>query len=460
MQTVGALFWKLLERGGAKAIRLVVQIILARILSPDEFGALAILLVFVSLGDVLVLGGFSSALLQSDKVDESDYSTAFWLSMCFSIVVFAILSVLSPMISAFYNDEALTLPLVMLALQFFPLSFNSIQSAKTTRILDTKPIFIGVMVAEVLSGIVALLLAYLGLGLWSLVVQQVLSAVIACFITALLVKWRPVLVFNRKTAKELVVFGWKVVATELLNTASMSLYTMAIGKMYTTQQLGFYSQGQRYPIAISEVLTGALSPVLLARFSKGSHSSHLELVSVTEMALRILALLLFPISFFGVIFATPIVSVVLTDKWLPCVVFFQIFCLVSLLKSVSLILRQGMLATGSAQVPARIAVWKLLFSTALLFLAIHFGLDLTWVAAAWLASGALELILSVIGSWKTFSFSVGKQLSAFLPGITVSAAASLLALWSLWLFDSVPCAVVLFMVCSVVLVAGYLSLRR
>ena len=128
-----ALFWKLLERGGAKGLRLLIQIVLARILAPEEFGLLAILLVFVSLSDILILGGLGASLLRMPNVQRVDYSTAFWLSGAFSLVAFIALSLLSPSIASFYAQPDLLLPLIVLALQFFPLSFNSVQVAKTTR---------------------------------------------------------------------------------------------------------------------------------------------------------------------------------------------------------------------------------------------------------------------------------------------------------------------------------------
>ena len=243
-----ALFWKLLERGGAKGLRLLIQIVLARILAPEEFGLLAILLVFVSLSDILILGGLGASLLRMPNVQRVDYSTAFWLSGAFSLVAFIALSLLSPSIASFYAQPDLLLPLIVLALQFFPLSFNSVQVAKTTRDLNTKPIFIGVISAELLAGVVALVLAYCGLGLWSLVVQQLLSAVATCLFTATLVRWRPHFEFSWDSARELLSFGYKVMLTDLLNNSASSLYTMAIGKVFSPAQLGFYSQGQKYPL--------------------------------------------------------------------------------------------------------------------------------------------------------------------------------------------------------------------
>lgn len=420
MQTALALSWKLLERGGSKALRLVVQIILARILTPDEFGSLAVLLVFISLGDILVLGGFGSALLQVKDADELDYSTAFWLSMGFAAAVCVLLALISPAVASFYSDPTLTAPLIALSLQFFPLSFNSIQVAKTTRALKMRPVFIGVMVSEVLASVVAILLACVGFGLWSLVLQQIISAFAVCVITSFMVRWHPLLRFSTERARLLFSFGWRVMATELVNTISMSLYTMVIGKQCSTEQLGYYSQGQRYPLAISEVLTGALSPVLLASFSQSCHSSQDRLRAVSKTTLRITVLVLAPMVLFCVFYAEPIVVLVLTEKWIPAVPIFQVFCIVSFAKSVALVSRQGMLAVGRPDLPVKIAVQKLVISLALLGIVVAEGLSLICVAMAWLVAGVLETAVSMGYCKKAYDFSLVAQAKALFPGIATA----------------------------------------
>ena len=423
-----ALFWKLLERGGAKGLRLLIQIVLARILAPEEFGLLAILLVFVSLSDILILGGLGASLLRMPNVHRVDYSTAFWLSGAFSLVAFIALSLLSPSIASFYAQPDLLLPLIVLALQFFPLSFNSVQVAKTTRDLNTKPIFIGVISAELLAGVVALVLAYCGLGLWSLVVQQLLSAVATCLFTATLVRWRPYFEFSWDSARELLSFGYKVMLTDLLNNSASSLYTMAIGKVFSPAQLGFYSQGQKYPLAISEVLTGALTPVLLAGFAEKRHRARDEFMTSTRQAARFTSILLAPATAFCILFASDIVSLLLTDKWLPCVPIFQLYCVASLSRSLTLIARQGIMATGNARDPLLIAMLKLVSSLALFGIVVLMGGSLILITAVWVCACVIEQGATMVSARKSFGYKISVQCFDILPGMASSFSGLALAL--------------------------------
>lgn len=422
-----ALFWKLLERGGAKGLRLLVQIVLARLLTPEEFGLLAILLVFVSLSDILILGGLGASLLQMPDARRIDYSTAFWLSAGFSLVAFAVLALLSPVIATFYGQPSLAVPLIVLALQFFPLSFNNIQVSKTTRALNTKPVFVGVVCAEVFAGAVALVLAYWGWGLWSLVLQQLLSALATCGFTALMVRWRPYLEFSRESARDLLKFGYKVMVTDLLNNSASSLYTMVIGKVFTPAQLGYYSQGQRYPLAISEVLTGALTPVLLASFSQKRHEAQGALMSSTQRVVKLASMMLMPVTVFCVLFASDIVSLLLTDKWLPCVPVFQLYCIAALSRSITLITRQSIMATGNARDPLVIAVVKLVSSLGFLGLALWAGGGLVLVTAAWVIACLVEQGATMISARRSFDYAMIAQCRDILPGIVAGLPGLVLA---------------------------------
>lgn len=415
MQTFGktytALLWKLLERGGSKALRLIVQIILARILAPEEFGLLAVMLVFISLGDIVVLGGLNSALIQSVSPQRVDYSTAFWISMGFSLASFLVLLVLSNPIAVFYDNLALAVPLQVLALQFFPLSFNSIQVAKTTRQLNMRPVFIGAIASEVVASIVAIWMAMEGLGLWSLIAQQLIAALTACCVTALFVKWLPRLEFSSESAKTLISFGWKVMGTELLNSAANSMYTLLVGKWYSTKDLGYYSQGQRYPSAICEVITGALAPVLLADFSSRSQCSKVHLKHGLRKANRETMLVMTPIIIIILIYAEPIIRLLLTEKWLPCTTILQLFCLISLLKSTSLICRQALLAIGKSELPMRIALLKLPFSLVLLGLVYASGGNIEFATAAWMIAGLFEQLATSVYCREYLGYKYPEQIS-------------------------------------------------
>ncbi|MEI3377512.1 MAG: lipopolysaccharide biosynthesis protein [Coriobacteriales bacterium] len=436
-KTYEALLWKLLERGGSKVLRLVVQIVLARILAPEEFGLLAIMLVFISLGDIIVLGGLNSALIQKENPATVEYSTAFWLSIGFSLASFIILALLAVPIANFYSEPVLVIPLQVLALQFFPLSFNSIQVAKTTKQLNMRPVFVGAIVAEITASIVAIWMAMVGYGLWSLIAQQLVAALVACCVTALFVRWHPTLDFSKQTAKELLSFGWNVMGTELLNSAASSIYTLLIGRWYSAKDLGYYSQGQRYPSALCEVITGALAPVLLADFSNRRLQSRHHLREGLRKANRETALIMAPTVAVMFLYAEPIVQFVLTDKWLPCVTILQLFCIVSFLKSMSLIGRQALLAIGRSELPMRIAILRLLLSIALLAIVFVSGADIYFATVAWTLTGFFEQVATSFYCKKTLEYSYAQQFLDICVPVIICAACALFAI-AVFLLDIMP----------------------
>ena len=424
-----------MERGGSKALRLVVQIVLARILAPSEFGSLAIMLVFITLGDILVLGGLGSALMQSPNDTESEYATAFWLSMLFALVAFAVLLIIAPLISLIYNDATLGPPLRALAFQFFPLAFNSIQVAKTTKALNMKPVFIGSILAEVLASILAVAMAYLGYGIWSLVAQQLASAFLTCLITATMVRWYPRICFNRYDALSLLQFGWKVMGTDLLNNITGSLYTLVIGKCYTAEQLGFYSQGQRYPLACSDVLIGALTPILLVDYSKRIQSNTAKAAAILGGTTSLVLLALCPLTFAACLFANQIIALLLTEKWLPCAFVFQIFCLVSLIRAISLIHRQAILAIGDSANPMRVSLVSLPVSIGLLGMVYACGGDINWAAVTWLLSIAFQQVLYSKLCKSKLNYKLVQQIkdliSPMMPSLVSTGIAVVLLLFGL-----------------------------
>ena len=222
-KTLKAFLWKGSERAASKLIRLFVQVLLARLLLPEDFGVIAIVLVFITLSDVFVLGGLNSALIQKDDVTKKDYSTVFWLSMLLAILFFLVLWISSPFIAGLYS-----------ALQFFPLAFNSVQVAKISRELNFRPVFISAIISEMFAGIVAVSLALYGLGAWALAIQQVLAASLNCIVAAGMIRWFPSFDFSVTSAKELFSFGWRNAAIGLWGTLSSGLYNLAIGKVYSS----------------------------------------------------------------------------------------------------------------------------------------------------------------------------------------------------------------------------------
>lgn len=453
-KTLKALFWKGGERAASKILRLFVQIALARFLAPEDFGVIAIVLVFITLADVFVLGGLNSALIQKDDADAIDYSTVFWLSIALAALFFMVIWFVSPIIANVYSNEQLVNLLRFVAIQFFPLAFNSVQVAKVSRELNFRPVFLSTLIAEIIAGIVAVCLALYGFGAWALAVQQILAAFFSCMVAAILIRWTPSCLFSLKSAKELFAFGWKNAAIGLWGTVVSGVYNLSIGKAYSQADLGYYSQGQRYPTAVSDMVTGTLSSVLLSSFSSVKHDVY-KRRKLLYQALQLFSLFMIPLLLFFFIFAEEIVVFLLTEKWIACTPIFKVFCLGLIVKALSLIERQALLAINCAQECLRAATVTQVCRIVLLVPVLSFHCDISWVAICWNFAAIIELVALSVVCAKTISITTKDQIRSILPAILLSSLAAGASYAAFSFCQNTLCAMAVYFIA---LIMGYLCL--
>ena len=241
-----ALIWKFLERFGVQVSLFVLQIVLARILDPEHYGILSLMLVFTTLATVFIQRGFNTALIQNKDVTEEDYSSVFWATMSVALVLYVILFAAAPLIARFYNMPDLVAPFRVLCLMLFPGGLNSIQVAKVSRGMDFKKVFRSNISAILLSGAAGIAAACLGAGLWALVVQKLLYVSLACLVMWFTVKWRPKLIVNPARIKVLFSYGWKLLVSSLIDTLYQDLRSLVVGKKYDSGTLAYYP-GQTVP---------------------------------------------------------------------------------------------------------------------------------------------------------------------------------------------------------------------
>lgn len=325
-QAITSVGWKLLEKGGSQVVKLVVQMVMARVLAPDEFGALAIMLVFVTLGNVIVSSGLNTALIQDPDVTERDYSTVFWLCGGVSVALFVVVFAAAPAISSFYSMPEIIWPLRALDFILLINAYNSIQIAIITRELKMRKIFFGTIVSTAVSSVLGIGTALAGGGLWALIVQQLsyqLSNVIA---HAAQMRWRPRLIFDIARARRLYAFGWKLLVSGLLNSLQSSLTSLVAGKQFCSYDLGLMSQGEKYPQALGSMLDGVIQPVMLSTISK-VQDDVLYARRIMRRALKTSTYLVVPAMCFAAVAAPTLVPMLLGEQWTQCVPFFQMFCL-------------------------------------------------------------------------------------------------------------------------------------
>ena len=264
---VSSLVWKFMERTGAQGIQFIVQILLARILLPQDYGLISLVTIFITIANVFVQSGFNTALIQKKDADEVDFSSVFYLSLGVSIIMYILTFFGAPLVADFYREPELTIVLRVLAITLFLGALNSIQNAVVAKRMQFKKLFFSSLGASLISGVAGIILAYLGFGVWALVFQQIFSQASITIILWFTVKWRPMIVFSIKRVKGLFHYGSKILASSLINTIYMNLTNLVIGKIYTPEVLGMYNRGEQFPQLIVNNINGSIQSVMLPTLS-------------------------------------------------------------------------------------------------------------------------------------------------------------------------------------------------
>ena len=428
IKTISSLFWKLMERGGNAVVSLVVQLVLARLLSPEEFGLLAIIIVFVNLGTVFVQSGLNSALIQAPDLEEGDFSTVFWMGIIIASIIYALVFFLAPYISIFYGNPNLEWPLRVLAVLLFLNAFNAVQVAKVTRDLELKKIFYATIISVFVSGSFGIILAYCGAGIWSLVVQQIVYQLINCLVLSVLVEWRPVLYFSLKRAKTLFSFGWKLLFSGILNTLYQSLSSLIIGKQFSQYDLGLVSQGEKYPQAIGNMIDGAIQPVIFSAVSR-VQSDIVSAKAIMQRALKTSAFLVIPTMSLFAIVAPSFVLLVLGDQWAAAIPFFQLYCLVYALYPIQTANLQAINGLGRSDVFLKLEIIKKIYGTLIILFAAFVIQNIYAIVIGFIISSFISMFVNSYPTNKLLGYGLFEQIKDLGPGIFLTIISGLLS-WS------------------------------
>jgi len=339
--------WKLLERGAAQIITLIVQIVLARILLPDEFGVIAILLVFINIANVFIQKGFASSLIRKENVNDDDYSTAFVVSEIIAFVCVIIFWLTSEKLESFYSIDGLGVYMRILSISLMFGALYSIQNAELVRNMRFKQIFYRSVLASIVSGVIGIVVALLGFGVWALVVQTLSQQVTICVTTLFICNWKPKVSFSKESFNELFSFGSKILIAEIISIGVENLRTLIIGKKYAASDLAYYDRGQVYPATAMRSIYDAIGSVLLPTYSKVQNDKE-RLAEMVELSLEIAMFLIAPLFVGFATISRPFILLLLTEKWEGAIPYLIIFCLYQIAFPMYGILRQSMYALGKS----------------------------------------------------------------------------------------------------------------
>ena len=418
-KVVSSLLWKLMERGGTQGIQFIVQIALARLLLPKDFGAIAIITVFISLAQVFVQSGFSSALIQNKDVNEVDFSSVFYLSLAVAMLLYVVIYFSAPYVATFYTQPILVPVLRVLSITLIIGAFNSIQNAFVARNMLFKRLFLSSLGSITISGIIGIITAYNGWGVWALILQQLTSHLMATAILFITVKWRPQLLFSFERVKVLFAYGSKLLASALIDTFYRDLRTLIIGRMYTPEMLGFYNRGQQFPNVIISNIDGSIQSVLLPTLS--AHQDNIK--KVKEMMRRAIVtstFFIFPMMIGMAIVAEPLVKIVLTEKWLPTVPFLQLFCITYALMPIHTANLQAINAMGRSDIFLRLEIIKKIIG--LLILGISLNFDVYAIALGQVFNGIISAFINAYPNKRLLDYSYKEQWQDIMPSLLIAIA--------------------------------------
>ncbi|WP_010262402.1 lipopolysaccharide biosynthesis protein [Treponema primitia] len=315
-KTIIGMLWNFFEKASTQIVSFVIGIILARLLSPDDYGIIAMLTIFIALSQIFIDSGFSNALIQRQDRTETDFSTVFFFNFVISIVIYVILFLFAPLIAHFYRTPILLQLTRVLFLIIIFNSFTVVQNARLMIAVDFKKIALVNFVSVVISGVIGIISAYNNYGVWSLVIQSLVRSIVSMVLFWIVGCWRPTQKISFQSFKRLFSFGSKLLLAGTLATIFNNIYSIVIGKIYQSKQLGFYTRAQQFAQLpsglIASVLQTSTFPLLTSLQNDRS-----KLLEVYKRLLRITAIFVFPIMTGIALLSKHIIIVLLTDKWLP-----------------------------------------------------------------------------------------------------------------------------------------------
>lgn len=411
-KTLSSLFWSFLEKLGSRGIGVLVTIVLARLLTPQDFGLVAMLAIFIEISQTLTDAGFNQALIQKKGTDEEDFSTVFYINLTTSVFLYILLFTGAPWIAGFYDQPLLTPMARVLGLVFVINSFSYVQTARLRKQLRFKTLMSVHIPSTVISGIVAMIMAWKGFGVWSLVAQSLVARLAFAIQIWVYAKWKPLWVFNRAKAKGLFSYGSKLMLGGILNRIFGNLYIIVIGKYFSIEILGYYKNARNLESMPTKTLSNAIKSVTFPIFSEIQNDDK-RLKNGYKKAIQQILFWISPLMILAGVMAEPLFRFVLTEKWMPAVPYFQILCIYSILRPLADFNLDVVKVKGMSGLYLKLNITKKTIMAILLAITLPFGI----FAILWGSNLYLFLCFLINGyfSGKYIGYSISEQLKDIGP---------------------------------------------
>lgn len=401
------IIWKFIERCGSQGVSFVLTIILARMLEPNEFGKITLVMVFVNLFQVFAEGGLGAALIQKKDVDDYDYSTVFYFNTILSVVLYMVIYFCAPLLANFLKDDIYTPVLRIMGISILISGLRNVLISYVAKNMQFKQLSISSIIAAIVSAGVGIFLAYRGFGLWALVGQFLVNTIVSTVILWIILKWLPRRKLSMERFQQLFKFGWKVFLTNMIMTIYDDLTVLIIGKKYSDEQLGFYDQGRKFPRVIISNINTSVDSVLFSKMSDEQDNA-IKLREIASEVLKMSTYVIFPIVFGLIACSTIFVPVILTEKWLPCIPYLIIFGIYYMTYPYNTVCTNAIKAVGKSGILLKIEIIKKIYEIAIIIVCMQLGV--VYIALGLLVSGILNLLVNAIACKIVIGYGPLKQL--------------------------------------------------
>lgn len=429
-QTINGIIWSGIERFSVQGIQFLIMIIMARLLTPKDYGLIGMLTVFIAIAQTFIDSGFSQALIRKQNRTETDNSTVFYFNIGVGICIYILFYIIAPFISKFYDTPELTAIMRVISLGIIFNSLAVVQRALLTIRIDFKTQAKASLIAVILSGITGITMAYKGFGVWAIIAQQLTSLSLSTLLLWIFAKWRPKGTFSIDSFRELFTFGSKLLISGILETLYRNIYLIIIGKLFTASKLGYYTRAQQFSDFPSLNLTGIFQRVTYPILCKIQDDKE-KLAQAYRKFLRVSAFIIFPLMIGLSAVAEPFILLLLKEQWHFAIIILKIICFAAMWYPIHAINLNLLQVEGRSDLFLRLEVIKKIVSIIILCLTIPLGL----IAMCYgqIASSLISLIVNTYYTGKLINVGFIRQMKDLTPTLIL-----VLSMWCIIIFGILP----------------------
>ena len=411
--------WRFTERCSAHIVQIIVFVLLARILEPQDFGTIAILMVFINVLQVFIDSGLGTALIQKKNSNDIDFSSVFYFNVIICLFLYCLMYFSAPFIASFFNNLDLVSYIRVISFLLVISGIKNIQQAYVAKNMIFKKFFYSTLCGTITSAVIGIFMAYKGCGIWALIAQQLSNAAIDTLVLWFTVDWRPKFIFSWKRLGELLSYGWKLLVSAVIDTIYNNLRQLIIAKLYTPIELAFYNKGQQIPNLVIANINTSLDSILLPVMSKEQDNVE-KVKDITRKSIQVSIYVIAPIMIGMGVTSYSFVPLILTEKWLPCIPFLWIFCITFIFWPIHTANLSALKALGRSDLFLKLEIWKK--TVGMIFLLITMWHGVMVMAYSLLL---LSILAQIINTWpnrKLLNYKYQDQIYDIIPFLLASCS--------------------------------------